>query len=82
MYVDDGGKSLRMNILDRDFNGDVSPLLKSHQWGYEIEKREEDGEYLLVKLEKYSIIKRVALYILKELNKRFFHGLNGKRMLV
>lgn len=61
MYVDDGGKSLRMNILDRDFNGDVSPLLKSHQWGYEIEKREEDGEYLLVKLEKYSIIKRVAL---------------------
>ncbi len=57
----DTGKSLRMNLLEESFKRQALFLLENHGWYSEIEKREENGEYLLIKLQKSSVIKKVAL---------------------
>ena len=57
----DTGKKIRMDILSRDFNRLAVPLLEAHAWNYDIEKSVDDGEYLVIKIEKCSTIKRFAL---------------------
>ncbi len=68
----DNGKSLRMGILVKDFNEQAANLLQIHNWKYEIEKSVDDGEYILVKIQKNSVIKKFAILYSQDTKKEVY----------
>lgn len=87
----DNGKQARMGILEQEFNTQILPLLESHAWAHNIEKREPIGEYLLVKIEKNDIAKKFAILFSQSTDKTVYqrieneadacllHGISDKR---
>lgn len=67
----DNGKQARMGILEQEFNTQILPLLESHAWAHNIEKREPIGEYLLVKIEKMILLKSSLFFFLNQLTKLY-----------
>ncbi|MDR2413285.1 MAG: hypothetical protein LBD50_03700, partial [Rickettsiales bacterium] len=74
----DNGEQTRMGILERDLKGRIAELLKRHSWEYAIERKENNGEYLLVKIEKNSIIKKFALIYSQSTDKKVYQQIENE----
>ena len=57
----DNGKKQRMAILEKHFISRFSDILSQHSWKYEIKDKVEDGEYLVIEIERASSTKRFGL---------------------
>ena len=74
----DNGKQARMGILEQEFNTQILPLLESHAWAHNIEKREPIGEYLLVKIEKNDIAKKFAILFSQSTDKAVYQRIENE----
>lgn len=66
------GKRQRMDILVQNYEGRISELLDEHSWQHQIDKEEEDGEYLLIAITKNNIHKKFALLYSQSTNKTVY----------
>ena len=74
----DNGKNLRMNNLEDSFAQTAKSLIQKHGWQVSIEERVADGEYLIVKLVKNSVIKHIAILYTQSVDRNIYKTLEEK----